>query len=93
MEDVLAIHQDIHITERAGPDLWLDSKFLFCCLLQAHGRLAKVASKQSAPDNDVHSFHPEVQIVLQYIIEADGPALTMSRFALNAGSLPAANHI
>lgn len=53
-EDILAVYENGHVAALPGFDLRLDTEFLFCRFLQAHGCTAEVKSKEAALDFNVH---------------------------------------
>ena len=61
-----AVYQDGQIAPLSRLDLRLDAEFRFCCLLQAHGCMAQVESKETTLDFDVHRIFVLKQQMLMF---------------------------
>src|SRR5215472_560374 len=53
-ENVLAVDGDAHVTRSAGFDFGFDTELFLRSLLQAHGRMTQVHSKETALDVNLH---------------------------------------
>ena len=56
-KDLLAIDQNGEVATLPGPDFRFDSKLFLRCLLQAHGCMAQVQSKETTDDFDGHTVY------------------------------------